>query len=177
MYRVKDVMTDEVATCGLEDSLESAVRIMRERGCGSVPIVDANLHVVGLVTDRDAVMCALQKGKALRDLRVGEAASRDVVCCDIADTLERVEMLMRVNHVRRLPVIGAGRELVGVISLTDLARNVEVSPVEGCSGLSPRQIAVVLAETSGVRRLLASTDARRGEKNGPHPIVERIFHG
>ena len=48
MYRVKDVMTDEVASCGLDDSLETAVRIMRERGCGSVPIVDANLHVVAV---------------------------------------------------------------------------------------------------------------------------------
>lgn len=176
MYRVKDVMTEDPAACGLADTLEMAVQVMRDRGCGSVPIVDASRRVVGLVTDRDAVMCALRHGKALAELRVEEAASRDVVSCDIDDSLERVEMLMRVNHVRRLPVIGPGRELVGVISLTDLARNIEVSPVEG-SGLSPRQIAVVLAETSGVRRLLSTAEHRRNAKGGPHPIVERIFHG
>ena len=177
MYRVKDVMTEEVASCGLSDSLEAAVGLMRDRGCGSVPIVDANRRVVGLVTDRDALMCSLRHGKGLKELRVEDAASRDVVACDVEDTLERVEMLMRVNHVRRLPVIGANRELVGLISLTDLARNVQISQVEGCSGLSPRQIAVVLAETSGVRRLLSSGEHRRNAKNGPHPIVERIFHG
>ena len=177
MYRVKDVMTEEPAACGLADTLDQAVRIMRDRGCGSVPIVDAGKRVVGLVTDRDAVMCALRHGKGLAELRVEDAASRDVVSCDVEDSLERVEMLMRVNHVRRLPVIGPNRELVGVISLTDLARNVEVSPVEGSSGLSPRQIAVVLAETSGVRRLLSTAEHRRSAKDGPHPIVERIFHG
>ncbi len=177
MYRVKDVMTEDVAACGLADTLELAVGIMRDRGCGSVPVVDALNRVVGLVTDRDAVMCALRHGKSLAELRVEEAASRDVVSCDIGDTLERVEMLMRANHVRRLPVIGAERKLSGVVSLTDLARNVEVSLVEGGSGLSPRQIAVVLAETSGVRRLPASAEHPRRLKNGPHPIVERIFHG
>lgn len=176
MYRVKDVMTEDPAACGLADTLEMAVQIMRDRGCGSVPIVDARKRVVGLVTDRDAVMCALRHGRGLAELRVEEAASRDVVSCDVDDSLERVEMLMRVNHVRRLPVIGPGRELVGVISLTDLARHIEVSPVEG-SGLSPRQIAVVLAETSGVRRLLSTAEHRRNATGGPHPIVERIFHG
>lgn len=177
MYRVKDVMTDEPAACGLADSLETAVQIMRDRGCGSVPIVDASKRVVGLVTDRDALMCALAHGKGLAELRVEDAASRDVVSCDLADSLERVEMLMRVNHVRRLPVLGLNRELVGVISLTDLARNVEVSPVEGASGLSPRQIAVVLAETSGGRGLISTAEHRRNAKAAPHAIVERIFHG
>jgi CBS domain-containing protein len=176
MYRVKDVMTDEVASCGLKDSLETAVRMMSENACGSVPVVDANLHVVGVVTDRDAVLCALREGQALRDLRVEQAASREVVCCDVTDSLERAETLMRVNHVRRLPVLGAGRELVGVLSLTDLARYVELSPVEGCSGLSPRQIAVVLAETSGARAR-SSTGTGRSAANGARPIVELIFHG
>lgn len=177
MYRVKDVMTEDPATCGLADTLEMAVQIMRDRGCGSVPIVDAGKRVVGLVTDRDALMCALGHGKGLAELRVEDAASRDVVSCDLDDSLERVEILMRVNHVRRLPVLGLNRELVGLISLTDLARNVEVSQVEGSSGLSPRQIAVVLAETSGVRRLLTTDEHRRNARDGPHPIVERIFHG
>jgi len=38
MYRGKDVMTDEVVACGLEDCLEKAVRIMKERGCACVPV-------------------------------------------------------------------------------------------------------------------------------------------
>ena len=70
MYRVKDVMTEDPAACGLADTLEMAVQIMRDRGCGSVPIVDARKRVVGLVTDRDAVMCALRHGRGLAELRV-----------------------------------------------------------------------------------------------------------
>src|SRR5689334_20509302 len=111
MFRVKDVMTEEVIACGPEDSLLTAVQIMRERGCGCVPVVDEGNHVVGLVTDRDAVMCALRERKALADLQVREACSRGVVFCRIDDTLEHAETLMRVNHVRRLPVLGPERTL------------------------------------------------------------------
>ncbi len=152
MYRVKDVMTDDVATCGPEDTIESAVRIMRDRGCGCVPVVDAAGRVMGLVTDRDAVMCALERGRTLADLKVTEAGAREVVCCGAEDPIERAEALMRANHVRRLPVLGEHRDLVGLVSLTDLARHVELSTIEGGGGLTPRHIALVLAQTSGLPR-------------------------
>jgi CBS domain-containing protein len=177
MFRVKDVMTDEVITCRADDALDTAVETMRTRGCGCVPVVDAANKVVGLVTDRDAVMCALRHGKALADLRVSEACTRVVVCCDVEDTLERAEVLMRVNQVRRLPVLGHDRTLIGVMSLTDLARHLELSEAEGCTGLSPRHIAVLLAETSGVRQPPVTLEHSRNRENGPHPIIEPIFHG
>jgi CBS domain-containing protein len=177
MFRVKDVMTDEVRTCGPDAPLEAAVQIMREQGCGCVPVVDAANRVVGLVTDRDAVMCALREKKALFDLKVREACTRAVVACEVHDTLEHAETVMRVNHVRRLPVLGPNRELTGLLSLTDLARHLELSEAEGCTGLSPRHIAVLLAETSGVRQPPATLEHARARETGPHPIIEPIFHG
>lgn len=177
MFRVKDVMTDEVITCRADDSLESAVTTMKDRGCGCVPVVDGAMKVVGLVTDRDALMCALRLGKPLGELRVAEACTHAVVCCQADDTLERAEVLMRVNHVRRLPVLGPDRALVGVMSLTDLARHLELSEAEGCTGLSPRHIAVLLAETSGVRQATVTREHARSRETGPHPIIEPIFHG
>ena len=177
MFRVKDVMTDEVVACRADATLEAAVQIMRERGCGSVPVVDDANQVVGLVTDRDAVMCALREKKALRDLRVREACTRGAVCCQVEDALERAEALMRVNHVRRLPVLGPGRVLVGILSLTDLARHLELSETRGGTGLSPRHIAVLLAETSGVRQPPVTLERTRTSESGPHPIIEPIFHG
>ena len=177
MFRVKDVMTDEVITSRVDDSLESAVQIMEQRGCGCVPVVDAANKVVGLVTDRDALMCALREKRSLADLRVSDACTHGVVCCDRDDTLERAEVLMRVNQVRRLPVLGHGRVLVGVMSLTDLARHLELSEAEGCTGLSPRHIAVLLAETSGVRQPPVPLEHVRNREDGPRPIIEPIFHG
>lgn len=176
MYRVKDVMTDDVVTCRAEDSLETAVTIMRNRGCGCVPVVDAARRVQGIVTGRDALMCALRHGKSLAELKVTEACTPHVVCCDAEDTLQRAELLMRANHVRRLPVIGTDRVVVGIMSLTDLARQLELSEVESGTGLSPRHIALLLAETSGVRPPAAS-EHKRVRESGPHPIIEPIYHG
>ena len=177
MYRVKDVMTEDVISCEPGDTLESAVRIMRDRGCGCVPVVDGASRVVGLVTDRDAVLCALRQGKTLTELQVSEACSRDVICCEATDTVERVEMLMRINQVRRLPVVDR-RVLIGVISITDLARHAEMVLSETGTGLNPRQITTVLAATSGVRRPESCSPADSGREDEPHhPIGGSLFHG
>lgn len=177
MYRVKDVMSDEVLTARPDETLEQAVARMRDRACGCVPVTDAGDRVIGILTDRDALMAALRAGKPLAEVPVAGAYSAPAVCCDAADSLERAETLMRVNHVRRLPVVDSDRRLVGILSLTDLARNIEFSPVAGCSGLSPRQVAVVLAETSGLRKLSPPDESRVRDDGTPHPIVEPFFHG
>ena len=177
MYRVKDVMTEDVISCEPGATLESAVRIMKDPGCGCVPVVDGTSRVVGLVTDRDAVLCALNRGKSLKELRVSEACSRDVICCEANDTVERAEMLMRINQVRRLPVVEDRRILIGVISITDLARHAEMVLSETGTGLSPRQITTVLAATSGVRRPPRQSPANPGREAEPHPISESFFHG
>ncbi|MBK5255682.1 MAG: CBS domain-containing protein, partial [Vicinamibacteria bacterium] len=168
---------EDVIICEATDTLESAVRTMKDRGCGCVPVVDDRSRVVGLVTDRDAVMCALSQGNRLRDLRVAQACTRNVICCEAEDTLERAEMVMRVNQVRCLPVVADRRVLVGVISLTDLARHVEFLVGESGTGLSPRRIAILLAETSGVRREPLPPRREPGRESSSQPIIEPFFHG
>jgi CBS domain-containing protein len=152
MHRVKDVMTAEVITCRPESSLELAVQSMIDRGCGCVVVVNEARRVEGLVTDRDALVCAARCRLRLAAIRVSAACSRAPICCEEDDTIERAEMLMRTNQVRRLPVVGPDRVLVGVISLTDIARHVERSVGGGSTELSPRDVVVVLSETSGVHR-------------------------
>lgn len=159
-------MTDEVLTCGVNDPLEAAVQIMKDRGCGCVPVIDAKEHVLGLLSDRDALMCALRLRKSLAEIGVGEACPHPVITCEAEDALERAELLMRVNRVRRLPVLGPDRTLVGIISLTDLARHVELSTTAGPNGLSPRHIAVVLAETSGAPRFAPQLSLRAPTRPG-----------
>jgi CBS-domain-containing membrane protein len=78
--------------------------------------------VVGIVTDRDICMAAYTQGRALHEISVSTVMTRDVVACQPADTIARVEERMRESRVRRLPVLDDGGQLLGMISLTDIAR-------------------------------------------------------
>lgn len=124
--RVEEVMSKQVHCCRPEDSLAHAAQLMWEHDCGSVPVCAASdggpNRVVGMITDRDICMNALFKGKALSDLAVGEAMSRQVHSCRPGDSLYHAEKIMRDSRIRRLPVLSEQGAPVGMLSLADLAR-------------------------------------------------------
>jgi CBS domain-containing protein len=115
-----DIMSDEVFTCRATDVLDTPARLMWEHDCGSVPVVDDEQRVVGVITDRDICMAAYTQGRRLSEMSVSSAMSRQVHACSAGDGLAAVERIMREERVRRVPVVDAGR-LVGIVSLGDLA--------------------------------------------------------
>jgi len=95
---------------------------MWEGDVGALPVIEDG-QLVGMITDRDICMAAYTKGASLPEVRVRDVMTRDVVTCQASDSLRRVESLMKEYKVRRIPVLDVGNQLVGIVSLNDLARN------------------------------------------------------
>lgn len=125
---VREVMTTaDLVSCHCEDTLYDAARIMWEASCGYLPIVDDRARVVGVLTDRDVCMDAVVCGRRLREIPVAtvlrdDPLSNEVWTCFPEDALERAAELMQNYRVHRLPVVDPQGRLVGIISVTDLAR-------------------------------------------------------
>lgn len=120
--RVKDLMTADVHSCRPEEPLSAAARLMWERDCGAVPVVDERVRVVGMITDRDICMATYTQGRPPQDLAVGAVMATTPHACRPEDSLARAEELMSAHQVRRLPVIDDESRLVGILSLADLVR-------------------------------------------------------
>ena len=119
---VERTMTREVVTCRPEDSLERAARRLHRHDLGGLPVVDQAGRLEGMLTDRDICMAALQRGRALREIAVREAMTRDVVSLSPSQSLLFAAELMGQFQVRRLPVLDGGGRVLGILSLVDLAR-------------------------------------------------------
>jgi len=124
MY-VRDLMSDSPMTCFVHESASEAARIMWERDCGAVPIVDQNRRVVGMVTDRDICMGAYFQGRPLSAIPLSTVMSRDVCTCQAGEELGDAERRMRERQIRRLPVVSADGMIEGILSLSDVARGVK----------------------------------------------------
>ncbi|MFM8981105.1 MAG: CBS domain-containing protein [Planctomycetia bacterium] len=121
-------MVRAVHACRPDDTLEAAARIMWEQDCGFVPVTDAVGRLCGVVTDRDACMAAWTQGRSLLAIPVASAMAAEVVVLHPDDPLERAHELLRTHRLRRLPVVDAGRHVVGVLSLKDLAAHARARP-------------------------------------------------
>jgi CBS domain-containing protein len=149
--RAKDLMCTGVATCHMDDSLAAAARIMWERDCGFVPVIDASGKLCGVVTDRDACMASYTRGRSLLEIPVAVAMAARVVTLHADDTLERAHELMRTHRIRRLPVIDAQHRVLGVVTLKDLTAHALEQGPKGAA----QAVAETLGAVSHARRPIA----------------------
>lgn len=120
---VDQLMTRNVKTCAMNDTLEVAARIMWENDCGVVPIVDQDGRAVGMITDRDICMAGFTQGQQYWQIPVSVAASKTLFAIRPTDSLRNAKDIMQARQVRRLAVTDDSGKVLGVLSLNDIARN------------------------------------------------------
>lgn len=127
--RVADAMRRDVATLMSASTIEEAAALMDELGVGALPVCDES-RLVGIVTDRDIVVRAIAAGAEPKTCNVGDIMSMDPDCCYEDDALEEAIELMQSRQIRRLPVLNREKELVGMLSLSDVAVAAEPEMLE-----------------------------------------------
>lgn len=153
--KVEQLMTKQVHTCSPDDSLNSAAQIMWEHDCGFVPVVESaeRRRVKGVVTDRDICMAAYTRGDRLSQIRVADVMSSGVRASRPADSLATAEAAMRRAQIHRLPVVDDADQLLGVISLADIARQAGREAGSRRAEVSATEIGETLAAIRQPRQL------------------------
>jgi CBS domain-containing protein len=105
-----------------QDIVEAAVR-MREEHVGDLIVVNhhGNKRIpVGIITDRDIVVGIVAKRTSPDAVKVGDAMTTELLTVNRDNGVEFALREMRRVGVRRVPVVGDGGELVGVLSIDDV---------------------------------------------------------
>jgi CBS domain-containing protein len=117
---VKEIMTHNVEVVFLGDTLEHTAKKMEELNVGLLPVCKGN-QVVGIITDRDITARATAAGCDPKATLVIDAMSQDIICCYEYQDARDVARLMKEKQIRRLLVMNRANDLVGIVSLGDLA--------------------------------------------------------
>ena len=142
---VSQLMNPNVETCRPDNSLSVAAGKMWDRDVGCLPVVSSDGRVVGIVTDRDICMAGYIQGRSLAEISVTVAMSKELYSCLASDALIEAEETMRAHQARRLPVLDSSGKLVGLISLSDLAREAEREVGRKGRELTGQEVSATLA--------------------------------
>jgi CBS domain-containing protein len=129
-------MSTDVKTVDRATSIREVASVMRDADVGSLPVVE-NGKLVGIVTDRDIVVRSLAEDRD-PSTSVGYAMTTDVYSVKPDDFVFEAIRLMGDKQVRRIPVVSEDGMLAGIISMADIALEVE----------DDREIAEALEEIS-----------------------------
>ncbi|MDO3705507.1 CBS domain-containing protein [Micromonospora sp. C28SCA-DRY-2] len=132
-YRVADVMTKQVVYLPAETTLDEAAKVMKEADIGDVVVTDG-ATLAGMLTDRDIVVRAVAERSDPATTTIGSVITREVVMIEQNSSAGEAAALMRERGIRRVLVCDSERKLVGIVSLGDLA--MQLDPQSALSEIS-----------------------------------------
>jgi CBS domain-containing protein len=129
MPTIASVITRNVVVVRPDETLQRAAELMSRLDVGALPVYDGQ-GLVGIVTDRDITVRATAYNKRPDETQVYEVMSEQTLSCSEHDEIDDVAQTMGEAQVRRLPVLSREGEIVGIVSLGDLATRQEVEDLD-----------------------------------------------
>ncbi|AFI85774.1 CBS domain-containing protein [Methylophaga nitratireducenticrescens] len=121
---ISEIMNPEIEMISADTTLKEAAAKMERENIGFL-VVGSEKELNGTLTDRDIVLRAVSKGKDMQTTTVGDILSKQVLCCENSQSVEEVARHMCDEQVRRMPVINSDKQLLGVVSIGDLAQHLK----------------------------------------------------
>ena len=115
--KVSQYMTRPVITVTPQTEFHRAFDLMRARRIHHLPVVDGE-RLVGIVAERDLLLAAANFGSS--EVPVGEIMRGPAICVSESADLKQAARLLVTKHIGSLPVIDSRKQLVGMITETDI---------------------------------------------------------
>ena len=118
--KIEKLMVKDVVTVSSNNLLHESVKLMNKNRIGCLLVVDHD-EVTGILTERDILERLVEKGKNPKETKVSEIMTKHVIFGNPDMELVDATRLMFENKVKKLPIRDGG-QLVGLVTLTDIAR-------------------------------------------------------
>lgn len=128
--KVRDIMTRAVHTIPSTATLREAADAMRNFDIGLLPVSESDHRLVGTVTDRDITVRAISAGMDPNTTQVAQIMTPEVATVLDDDEVEVAAHAMERHQVRRVVVLNAASQAVGVLSLGDLGTSPVASGIK-----------------------------------------------
>ena len=100
-----------------------AASIMASKKISSVIVIDKENRPLGIITERDLVKRICLKNLNAKDLLVEDIMTSPLITIMAYDSIDTASRIMLSNKIKRLAVLEADGRIVGMISVTDINKN------------------------------------------------------
>ena len=111
----------KLASVAPDQTVLRALEIMAEYDVGALLVLDG-AHLSGVFSERDYARKVILQGKSSKQTKVSEVMSGKVVYVTLDRTIEECMAIMTEKHFRHLPVLDDEHNVVGIISIGDLIK-------------------------------------------------------
>ena len=117
--QVRDLMSRYVEVVSHDTGVKEAAVKMRDLNVAVLPVCDGAV-LTGIITIRDIALRLAAEGHDALLTQVGEIMTRDLTYCFEDQNIEHAAIIMETYQIDRLPVLDRNKQLVGIISMSDI---------------------------------------------------------
>ncbi len=104
-----------------DDTVAQAAKVMKEAAIGCLPVLAPDNTLIGIVTERDFLNKVVAEDRDARDTRVEDIMTRDPKVVRYDTDVQDAAQLMRDGNFRHLPILNPDDQLIGIVSIRDVA--------------------------------------------------------
>lgn len=105
------------------NTAQDVATILNKNRVGSVLVIDKDKTPIGIITERDLVKRVCLESLNASKVLVEEIMSSPLITIMAYDSIDTASRIMITNKIKRLPVMEADNRIIGIISVTDIAKN------------------------------------------------------
>ena len=121
---LNEIIQPDVAFVTEDTTIRDVAKMMYEKHVGSIIVVEKSKEKngvpVGIFTDRDIAMAYGKDGRLDGDITVKKLMSKNIINCSLHDGIYESIQKMKVNGVRRMPVVDDKGEIEGIVTMDDM---------------------------------------------------------
>ncbi len=143
--KARDVMVSPVITVGENETVRDLAKLLIAKHISAAPVIDSNGKVVGIVTEADLLhraetgterpvswwLSLISGDRALASeyvkshaVKIKDIMTREVKTADPDTALAEIADLFEEHHVKRVPIVSKGGDLVGIVSRANIIQAV-----------------------------------------------------
>ena len=115
--------TRSVYSVSPQASVRQALELMADKNIGALLVLDA-ARLVGMFSERDYARKVALKGKSSIDTQVQDIMTTEVICMKSGDSITQCMQSMTDRHIRHLPVLDGQQQVIGMVSIGDVVREI-----------------------------------------------------
>ncbi len=169
---LRKIFTSKVISVPPETPVSEAVSLMKKNKISCLVVVQ-DKKPVGIFTERDFVM-AVHRQNHLDSLEIGELMSRQLIKANIDTNIYEAYSLLETNRIRHLVIVDSNGDLAGVITQSDIMKNLGVEYFVEIKNISKIMTKTVV--TAGREFMLRDAISRMAEYSISCIVVEEDRH-
>lgn len=105
-----------------DTTIVEALEALEAEDVGALIVTRNGKKIFGIISERDIVRGLRKYGRNILDSRVSKLMSKEVITCELSDSISCVLLMMENHNIRHIPVVSCG-EIRGIVSMRDITKD------------------------------------------------------